>query len=130
MTEKTVSDSLLDAFDSVLAAGDTLPLEELKKRYLDSKHFAGSYRQSLIFLDVAELPVTVAMVRGNGSDAVSQVLDGLKALYGEELMYEFSGRGDSVTLAVRVWRPESELRKAWRGFAEEEYKSENLDGAS
>lgn len=128
--QNPVSDSLLESFDNLVAAGDTLPIEALKKRYEASQYFAGSYRQSFIYQDIAELPITVDMLLGDARDAVPQIVEALRRFYGDDLMFEFEGRGKSVRLYVRVWQPEEKLRKAWREFAEDEYKTKTLGGES
>ncbi|MEU0465077.1 hypothetical protein ABZ215_13825 [Amycolatopsis sp. NPDC006131] len=120
------SDELLAAFDRIVEEGKRLPLDELKKRYKASDHF--QYRDHLIFKDVIELPVTVAMVTGETSGAVNKILGGLRELYGEDLDYKFEGRHDEVRLTVRRWREEKDLREQWKDFAEAEYKTEMYGG--
>lgn len=128
-TEREISDDLLKAFDSIVEQGATLPIEEIKKRYKASEHFY-RYNQHQIYTDVIDLPVTVDMVLGKKSSAVEKILEGLRELHGDELVFTFAGRGEEAALAVRKWKDEQSLRKLWREFAEDEYKTETTAGGA
>lgn len=129
-TERDISDDMLAAFDSVVGQGDTLPLDELKKRYLGSKFL--DHNEHQVFRTVIDLPVTVDMVLGKQAGPVSKILDGLYELHGEaELNFVLNSRyGGDTTLRVRKWRDEEALRRAWREFAEDEYKTKTVGGAA
>lgn len=131
-TETNVSEALLATFDSVVSKGDTLPLDELKKRYLASPFFAGAYRKTQLFEELFHLPLgTEAAVLGAVAEPVKQILDGVRRVRpDDELIVEFDGDGDQINMTVRVWRPEEQLRALWSAFAESEYRSENLGGAA
>lgn len=123
MTDKNVSDSLLEKFDNLVAAGDTMPIAELKKRYegspwIESRHY-------LVYHDLLDLPVTVDMLVGPEWDSVRKVVAGLRELHGDGLMFTFGGYS-KPRLTARVWKSDEDLRKAWKEFAESEYKSANL----
>lgn len=130
--EGRVGDSLLNSFDNVMAAGDLLPLDELKKRYRSSSFFEGSFRKSQLFHEVFRLPIgTEAAVFGAVAEPVKQILDGVRRVRpDDELIVEFDGDGDQIDMTVRMWRPEEQLRALWTAFAESEYRSENLGGAA
>lgn len=100
-------------------AGDTLPVEVLKKRY-EASEFAKA-RPYLLFHDVLDLPVTVDLLVGDGWDPVRKVIAGLRELYGDTLMFTLDGYKPRLT--AREWRSEKDLRQAWREFAEYEAKS-------
>lgn len=125
---ESVSDSLLESFDNILAAGETLPIEQLKKRYEGSEHFKSSYHQAAIFREVMDLPVTVDMLVGDEWEAVRSIITSLRKLHGDGLMFRFEGYSKHSLIAY-VWRDEEALRKAWPAFAEAEYKTANLDMA-
>lgn len=125
----TISDSLLESFDTIIAGGDTLPLDELKTRYRDGDYFS-IYRRSKIYTTVLTLPVDIAdLLDGTANAAVKQVIDGIREVRGD-VVVEHVGDGESVTVTVLEWRDEKALRSAWREFAEHEYKAENLGGVS
>ncbi|MCI2421476.1 hypothetical protein MOQ72_28985 [Saccharopolyspora sp. K220] len=125
-TTETVSNDLLATFDRLVGAGENAPLAELKKRFADAEYFR--YRDHQLYKTLIELPVTVAMITGDTSTAVRKILDGLRELHGDDLLFSFEGRGDQVTLQVRIWRDETALRALWREYAEDEYKSTVLAG--
>ncbi|MFI0469262.1 hypothetical protein ACH347_34750 [Saccharopolyspora sp. 5N102] len=125
-TTETVSNEVLAAFDRIMDAGQNAPLPELKKRFTNSEHFR--YRDHQLYRTLIELPVTVDMITGGTSSAVRKILDGLRELHGDDLLFSFEGRGDQVTLQVRIWRDEAALRALWREYAEDEYKSTVLAG--
>ncbi|WP_432846025.1 hypothetical protein ACQPXB_36135 [Amycolatopsis sp. CA-161197] len=127
-TERKISDDLLQAFDSIVEQGATLPIEELKKRYRESKTF-GEYNEHQLYRTLIDLPVTVDMVLGKNSGPVGKILEGLRELHGDDLDFVLNGRSD-VTLRVRKWRDEQTLRKLWREFAEDEYKSKTVTGGA
>jgi hypothetical protein len=118
--ENPASDDLLATFDRLMDAGKTLPLAELKKRFADSDHFR--YLDHKLYKTLIELPVTIDMITGGRSDSVSKIIDGLRELHGDDLMFAFDGRGGDATLQVRMWRDETALRGLWREYAEDEYK--------
>jgi hypothetical protein len=119
--DKPASDDLLATFDRLADAGKDLPIDELKKRYAASDHFR--YRDHELYKTLIELPVTIDMITGSRSNPVSKILDGLRELHGDDLLFSFEGRGDQVMLQVRIWRDETALRGLWRAYAEDEYKS-------
>lgn len=123
----SVSDDILAAFDNVMAGGDTLPLEEIRKRYAGSDYFR--YRDHQLYRDIIKLPLSVEMITGEKASAVPTVIKALRELYGDDLMFDFASIGDEVTLRVRMWKDEATLRSLWREYAEETYKSEMLGGA-
>jgi hypothetical protein len=125
-TAAEVSEDLLAAFDNIVNAGATLPLDELKSRFKNSDHFR--YSEFKLYREVISLPVTVGMITGEKSDAVNKIIEGLQQLHGDELLFTFNGTGDEGTLTVRVWKDEDALRGLWKDFAEDEYKSEMLGG--
>ncbi|MEV5543079.1 hypothetical protein AB0L13_40290 [Saccharopolyspora shandongensis] len=125
-TTESVSNDVLATFDRLMEAGQSAPLPELKKRFADSERFR--YRDHQLYRTLIELPVTVEMITGDTSSAVRKILDGLRELHGDELLLSFEGRGDQVTLLVRIWRDEAELRALWRDYAEDEYKATVLSG--
>jgi hypothetical protein len=129
-TERQISDDMLAAFDAIVNQGETLPLDELKKRYLGSKFL--DHNEHQVFRTVIDLPVTVDMVLGKQAGPVSKILDGLYELHGEqELNFVLNSRyGGDTTLRVRKWRDEESLRRAWREFAEDEYKTKTAGGVS
>ncbi|GAA2772966.1 hypothetical protein [Saccharopolyspora taberi] len=121
-----VSDDLLATFDRITDAGKTLPLTEIKKRFATSEHFR--YRAHQLYRDVITLPLTIGMVTGEQSDAVSKIVAGLREMHGDELVFAFSGHGDEATMNVRLWRDETTLRALWNEYAEDEYKTTVLSG--
>lgn len=127
-TEREISDDLLAAFDSIVEQGTNLPIEEIRKRYKASDFL--TYNAHKVFINVIELPVTLDMVLGRTSGPVEKVLDGLRELYGDDLEFTFGGRGDETQLVVRRWRADQVLRKVWREFAEDEYKTKTVAGAA
>ncbi|MGW5645032.1 hypothetical protein ACWEV3_40825 [Saccharopolyspora sp. NPDC003752] len=120
-TTESISNEVLATFDRIVDAGQNVPLPELKKRFATSKHFR--YRDHQLYRTLIELPVTIDMITGGTSTAVCKILDGLRELHGDDLLFSFEGRGDQVTLQVRTWRDEATLRALWREYAEDEYKS-------
>lgn len=125
-TTETVSNDLLDTFDRIANAGLDMPFAELKKQLAASEYFR--YRDHQLYRTLIELPVTIDMITGGTSSAVRKILDGLRELHGDDLLFSFEGRGDQVTLQVRIWREEAALRALWREYAENEYKSTVLAG--
>jgi hypothetical protein len=121
--KKSVSDSLLESFDNVVAAGDELPIEELRKRYAASTQFR--YSQHDLYHEVLDLPLTVEMVTGQAA-SVGKLMDTLKELCGDDLVVTLNGG----RLVAKQWRDGEHLRDLWKAFAEAEYKSENLGGAA
>lgn len=117
-----VSADLLNQFDSLVDAGQTLPIDMIKQRLSTSDQFR--YRDHDLYKTVIELPVTIGMILGDSNDAVQQIIAGLKALHGDELLFVFNHKTvDEVTLNVRMWRDEDKLRALWKDYAEDEYKT-------
>jgi hypothetical protein len=118
-----VSDELLVEFDRLAGQGDTMPLAEIKQRYAASSYFA-SYRDSEIYTTLLELPITVDMLASERSFlAVSRIITALKEIHGDQLLIDLDNRGTQPELRVRMWRPEKDLRRMWKAFAEAEYKT-------
>jgi hypothetical protein len=116
-----VSDKLLATFDNIEDRGKDLPIEELKKRFAESKYF--KIRDYKIYNTVITIPVSIDLVTGQQNSAVNKILEGLRELHGDQLMFVFNGHGENVSLEVRMWRDEEALRATWREYAEDEYKS-------
>lgn len=120
---KTTSDKILDTFDAIVGDTDTMPIEEIKHRFANSKHY-NEYNDYEIYDTVITLPLTVDMITGDHRSDIAKVVDGLKGIYGDKLLIDISK--NSPSLRARMWKDDTNLRRVFKTFAEREYNAQIL----
>lgn len=89
-------------------AEDSSGLVALRQRLLVDERFR--YRRHELFTTIFAAPLTVEMVMGEQLEAVRKVVTGIDELNGGQLEFFLEGDTDQVSLCVRRWREEAQLR--------------------